>query len=94
MLRTEFCTAISAVCYPHVFTTPQTSKFSYNRSIKRAFYTVVINTVMIRIPPAGISAVPLRNARRCKFFAANNAFHTNMVMLLSFLTEWQTDGNQ
>lgn len=29
-----------------------------------------------------------------KFFAANSTFHTNMVMLLSFHTEWQTGGNQ
>ena len=62
--------------------------------MEKAFRTVVIDSMVIGIPPAGISAVSLGNASRGKFFAANSTFHTNMVMLLSFHTEWQTGGNQ
>ena len=77
-----------------MFTTPQTRKFLYNGSIKRPFDTIVIDSMVIGIPPAGISSVSLGNTGRGKFFAANSTFHTNMVMLLSFHTEWQTGGNQ
>ena len=59
----------------------QTRKFSYGRRIDRSFYPIIIDTMMVCIPPARIAAISLGTTSRCKFFAANSTFHKTFMFL-------------
>ena len=86
MLRTELGTTIPRIRDAYSFAALQADKLPYCRRMGGAFQPVVIDAMVIGIPPTGIAAIPWGNAGGRKFLATNSTFHTNTTMLLSFRT--------
>lgn len=88
MLRAKFGTAVSRIGDAYAFAALQTGKFPYGRRICQPFYPIVIDAMVVGIPPTGIAAVSLGNAGRCKLFTTNSTFHTGISCSCRLQYRW------